>query len=552
MSIRPQQVFRFHPAAFSLYQARFRMYLRILIVCFCLLALPHPAPAQASRRKARAPRPAATTTPAPASDAPAASVALRQNEPKGWVWVSQTINLAKQLGGDENIYTIDGEPPPEMITRRVTLGLVIDAEGHIVTRLFDVSPTNPPMNVAAYALGTKRFPARFLGMDSVTGLCVLKSEGANFQPATISTSSTLPLRQAVRLYGFHPNLNQNAAPGLSLDRPRRLPFPGLIEKATRDFRFNTNNPIYYLLSPKLTPVQDCSLILEKNESVFGVAIYDIGSEGRHLVYPISRVQTIAQAVIKTHKSLAYGWLGITGLDVPSVIKTQMANPAQPEPGVIITAVAPDSPADLAGVRPKDILLGINDRRIESRAQLSTALRNLPPDCEITLKIKRESEYKTLKTTLVPAPATEPDQQLIAFTRRLEVMEEELKALPPTDPSREKIGPRVDMMRTFVGLVTSQAPPDIRLRVYYGLEIQPLTGQLMNYFAVTNGVLITSTVENNKAARAGLQAGDVIVKAGEQQITSLSNLLAALDGASTPQVEITVSRRKELVKVNYTR
>src|SRR5262249_16666492 len=161
--------------------------------------------------------------------------------------------------------------------------------------------------------------------------------------------ATLPLRQDIRLYGFHPNLRQNKVPVMSIDRPRRLAFPGQIAKATSDFRFNPNNPIYFLLSPKLTPVQDCSLILEKDDSVFGIAIYDIGSGDRHLVYPISRVKSIAQAVIKSHKSLAFGWLGITDVvNVGPVIPTPTYVPPPPEPGVRITAIVPDSPADLAG------------------------------------------------------------------------------------------------------------------------------------------------------------------------------------------------------------
>ena len=71
---------------------------------------------------------------------------------------------------------------------------------------------------------------------------------------------------------------------------------------------------------------------------------------------------------------------------------------------------------------------------------------------------------------------------------------------------------------------------------------------MNYFAVTNGVLVSNVGENNKAARAGLQAGDVIVKVGEQQISNLATLLKALEPSPGEALEITVSRRRELVKL----
>lgn len=546
-------MYGFSPCGLLQFIDIYRMYLRILVVSIWILALTPLAPAQkSSRRKPRATPPAAETT-QPSATEPN-QIVLRQREPKGWVWVSQTIDLAKQYGGDENvnIMTLDGEPLPAMPKKRTTLGLVVDDEGHIVTRLFDVSPNNPPQQVTAQALDTKPFQAQFLGMDTVTGLCVLKVDGTRFASAPISAQTALPARANIRLYGFHPNLNQNTVPGLSTVRPRRLSYPGQITKAVGDFRFNANNPIYYLLSPKLTPVQDGSLILEEDDAVFGIAIYDIGSEGRHLVYPVSRVKTIAQTVIKTHKSLAYGWLGINGRDMYMQIQTPISSKKQPELGVIISVVAPDSPAEVAGIKPNDVLMSVNDRRVETRAQLGTALSQIPADSEVKLGIKRGKEYKVVKAKLVPAPPAEPEQQYIAFADRLETVETELKSASPNDPNRPNLEAKKKAWVTFINGIFTEAPSDIRLRVFYGFDIQPLTGQLMNYFAVTGGVLVSSVVKDNKAQRAGLQAGDVIVQAGDKPVTNLASLISALDGATGESVEISVTRRRETLKLNFPR
>lgn len=538
--------------------ANFRMFLRILVICLWILALLPSAPAQVSRRKAQKPRApkSSINSPdsAPANDGKTGAITLRQSDLRGWVWVSHTIDLAQQLGGEENIMTLDGEPLQLMPKRRVTLGLVIDDEGHVVTRLVDVAPSNPPINVTVRALDSKPITAKFLGMDTVTGLCVLKAEGISLKVPVFSNPATLRARYNIRLYGFHPNLNQGVSAAMSLESPRRDTYPGQITKAINDFRYHAGNPIYYLISPQLTPAQDCSLILEKDNSVFGIAIYSIGGEGKHLVYPISRVQTIAQSVIKSHKSIAYGWLGATGRDLYARIRTPLDKlPQIPEElGVIITAVAPDSPAELAGVKPYDVVVSVNDRKIDTYAQMVTLMRQIPPDSEVTLRVKRGNEYRSLKAKLVPAPATEPEQQLLAFARQLENMEGELKTLSATDPGRQKLEPKLGVMKDFIGQITQQASPDIRLRVLYGFEIQPLTGQLMNYFTVTNGVLVTNVTERNKAAKSGLQAGDVIIKVGEKTVTNLATLIGALDAAAGESVEITVSRRREQVKITYQR
>ncbi|HEX9003131.1 MAG TPA: PDZ domain-containing protein, partial [Blastocatellia bacterium] len=385
--------------------------------------------------------------------------------------------------------------------------------------------------------------------DTVTGFCVIKAEGVALKQANFDHSTTLPQRLNVRLYGFHPNqlLGTSSRLAMNVETPRPNLFAGEIAKAVSDFRYNASNPIYYLINPQITPAQDGSLIL-KNGAVFGIAFYDTGSEGRHLVYPVSRVQTIAEFVIKSNQSIAYGWLGATGNNVYAPIQTPLSQRTPVELGVRILAVAPDSPAEKAGVRPQDIVLGINDRRIENREQLNSAIRQIPADSEITLRIKRSNEYKIVKAKLIPAPATDPEQQLFAHVRRLEAMKDELKALPPTDPTRQSLEARVNMMSSFVQILTSPASPEIRLRIFYGFEVETLTGQLMNYFAVTNGLLVSNVVESNKAARAGLQAGDIITKVGEIQIANLPALIKALNEADGEAIEITVSRRREVVKL----
>ena len=540
------------------------MFLRILVVFFWIFTLLQPASAQSWRRrkasqaqaqpggvdKVQAGAPA--SEPAGANDG--AKRSWRRTEAHGWVWVSRTIDLAQQLGGEYNIPTLDGEPLPLMPS--VTLGLVIDNEGHVVTRLADATPGAPPVNVSVRAQGGSPVAAKFLGMDAVTGLCVLKAEGASLAAPAFSNLPALPRQLRIRLYGFHPRVNQNASAITSL-YPRCNTFPGQIVKAVEDFRFNSYNPIYYLLSPQLTIAQDCSLILDKDDSVFGVAVYNIGGEGNHLVYPVSRLQTIAQSIIKSHTSIAYGWLGATGQDAPRLESALVSRPQAPaEMGVLISNIVPDGPAEKAGIKPQDVVVAINDRRIATYKQMILMMKQISPDNEVSLKVKRGNEYKHLKAKLTSPPAIEPEQEFVAFNRELDAIEKKLNSLPPTDPTRPHLENRKDAWSRLVnGLVDgiwNQAPSDVRLRVLYGFEVQTLTGQLMVYFAAPNGLLVSNVSENAAAARAGLQAGDVIVEAGAKSINRLADLIDALDSTGGSPLEITVARRRERLKITFKR
>jgi len=75
---------------------------------------------------------------------------------------------------------------------------------------------------------------------------------------------------------------------------------------------------------------------------------------------------------------------------------------------------------------------------------------------------------------------------------------------------------------------------------------------MNYFQVTNGVLVSNVTEKEKAARAGLQAGDVIIEVGGKPINRLADLISALDSGTGESIEIAVSRRREQLKITLER
>ncbi|MGA1368289.1 MAG: PDZ domain-containing protein [Blastocatellia bacterium] len=465
-------------------------------------------------------------------------------EPVGWVWVSQTFDLSKQIGEEESILTLDGEPLPSLLRQRVTLGLVIDEQGHIVTRLIDISPTSPPSDLSVRSLTTRAVAARFIGMDQVSGLCVLKAEGGNLPVASFYSPSILPASLEIRLYGFHPNQRMNLQANVVYSNPRRTFSPGKVSKATQDFRYQSNNPVYHLLSPRLTPIQDGSLVLGPMNQIFGISIYDSSGQGPDLVYPISRIVSVANSIIQSKQSVTHGWLGATGIDATTGPPSAIYQPSLENVGVRITAVAPDSPAEKAGIFPKDLLLYLNDRRIRNYAQLVTAVRQLPVGSEIFVRVRRGSEIRVLKATLVASPSIEPEQQLRTFAQKIEEMQSSLRLMREGDPARPGLLERIEKMKYFLDTITVPAPPRVRLRVFLGIETAPLAGQLMGYFAVTNGLLVTSVEEKSKAAIAGLQAGDVVTQVNSTTITGIETLSQSLFQSTGEPLSMVIVRHRE--------
>jgi S1-C subfamily serine protease len=477
--------------------------------------------------------------------------------PSGLVYVSQKIDLREQLSAEETIFSLDGEPVPQLQTTSVTLGLLLDAQGHIVTRLANIAPQAPAPQLMVYLTGGRlgQFPANFVGMDSVTGLCVLKAENlpADVLPATTKSAAPplgAPPQRAIQLFGFNPKQRGGGTRGIAFIRPRILPTFGAIKKAVEDFRYSTSNPIYHLIAPTtLTPVQDCSVAVEKDGSVLGLVAYDTSGEEIHLVYPLNRIQQLAVMIIE-HKRFVvpHAWLGATsgGHDPQALVKkTASIN----ERGVLIAAVFPDSPAEMAGMRPHDLLVSISGRSLFTGADLSSTLRLLPADSEVTLKVRRGNEFKLLPARLAPAPALDAKQQLDWMVRQKEEYERRAQQLPENDPNRQKNESKAKAMQNILGGITNAAPPEIWVNLMYGVEVIALTPQLAKSLAAPGGVLVSRLSSSSKCAQAGVKIGDVIVKIGEEAVADSASLKQALSQEKAEAIEFLIVRQGQSLKLN---
>ncbi|MBS1809766.1 MAG: PDZ domain-containing protein [Acidobacteria bacterium] len=441
-----------------------------------------------------------------------------------------------------------------MQTTSVTLGLLLDQEGYIVTRLANIPAPNNPLPLTIYPAGTRggQFQAIFIGMDSVTGFCLLKIENLPAHFTNIVTAPPPPppgVQRPIQLWGFNPKQRGSGTPGVLLIKPRLFTSTGMIKKAVDDFRYSPSNPLFYLTSPTtLTPVQDCSVAVEKDGSITGLVAYDTSGEETHFVFPLSRLQQLA-AMIIAHKRIVvpHAWLGATskGYDPHALVPNKLT---ATERGVLIAAVFPDSPAETAGMRPNDMLLSISGRPLTTGADLSSTLRLLPADSEVTLRVRRGNEFKILPARLAPAPALDAKQQINWMMGQMEDYERRAKQLPTDDPNRAKNESKAAAFRTILGGIWNAAPPEVWLRLMYGVEGTAVTPQLAKYLSAPGGVLISTLNASGKLAQAGGKVGDVIVKIGEQTIADAASLMQALSSEKGDQIEIVLVRQGQAINL----
>ena len=163
-------------------------------------------------------------------------------------------------------------------------------------------------------------------------------------------------------------------------------------------------------------------------------------------------------------------------------------------GVEALMVDGDSPAGKVGLKEHDVIVGFNGKQVSSVDQLRRFLRETPPGRTIPLAIKRAGKDLMLKVTL----ARRPEEN---------AMMPEVPNIPPMPP--------LDLEIPTIIVLQSSARN--------GAVVEDLTPQLAEFFGVRNGqgVLVRSVDRGSPAAEAGLKAGDVITKVGNDAVTCSS-------------------------------
>ncbi len=173
-----------------------------------------------------------------------------------------------------------------------------------------------------------------------------------------------------------------------------------------------------------------------------------------------------------------------------------------ESGVEITRVEENSPAAKAGLKVGDVVLQYNGQRVEGMEQFSRFVRETPPGREVKLTVSRDGNLQTIMARI-------GSRKSAAFGPMPEMPNIEIPAMPD-------IPHNLMMWRSSM----------------LGIEAEPLRGQLADYFGAKEGVLVRSVAKDSAAEKAGLRAGDVLLKVNGTAVTTpgeISSVLRSLEG-----------------------
>ena len=310
---------------------------------------------------------------------------------KGVVEITSTSSDASGFGGQQ---------------RAQGSGWVYDTDGHIVTNQHVVDGAR---SISVRFWNGATHPAEVVGTDPSTDLAVIKvgAPSSILQPLQVGDSSALSVGDGVVAIGSPFGLEGTVTSGIVSALNRQMTAPNrftITNSIQTDAAINHGNSGGPLLNAQGRVVGVNAQI----ESDSG------GNDGVGFAIPSSTVKAIVPQLAETGEA-EHAYLGVEIETIPAGVASQL----ELTPGVEITTVRLDTPAERAGLRAAsgsetvngeryptggDVITEIDGRAVTSAAQLQDAVDSKRPGETVTLTYFRGGEQHTVEVKLAARPS----------------------------------------------------------------------------------------------------------------------------------------------------
>ena len=273
-------------------------------------------------------------------------------------------------------------------------GVILDTRGYMITNQHVVADAQ---RIQVTLSDGVSLPAQLVGVDELDDLAVVKvSTSAKLTAVVLADSSKVQVGQEVLVIGSPLGITQSVTSGIvsALDRAVST-IPDAIQT---DAAINPGNSGGALvdLRGELVGIPTSTAIDPQ---------FQTPANGVGFAIPSNRVQFIADQLIETgkvsHTGRAAMGVQITSVDASLVAKRHLTVSA----GALILNVAGTSPAEVAGLRPDDVIMRIGTTLVTDAATYVGALLHLRPGEVVPVSIVRGTERLTIQVTLGEAQAT---------------------------------------------------------------------------------------------------------------------------------------------------
>jgi Do/DeqQ family serine protease len=265
-------------------------------------------------------------------------------------------------------------------------GVVVDSNGYILTNQHVVKDAS---EIKVVINGDQVKKARVVGTDADTDLAVLQVGGEGLTVAQLGDSRNLRIGDIVLAIGNPFGIGKTVTQGIvSATGRHQLGLANYENFIQTDAAINQGNSGGALISA------DGKVVGINTAMLSGGG----GSAGVGFAIPIEIAEEVKRQIL-LHGRVIRGWIGVQGQDVTQSLADSLG--LDEVTGVLVFAVVTDG---LAGIKPGDIIQGLDGKEIESSYQVLNQVAGFQPGREVSLDIMRNNELISLSIAVEERPA----------------------------------------------------------------------------------------------------------------------------------------------------
>lgn len=229
-------------------------------------------------------------------------------------------------------------------------GIIISEEGYIVTNNHVIEDAN---ELAVVLKGGKEVKATLIGRDSVTDVAVIKIDEPNLTVAKLGDSDQV--RQGELAIAIGNPLGHTLAGTVTV---------GVVSAVNRQITYGQHTFTMIQTDAAINHGNSGGALINSKGEIIGMNTLKTQAEGLGFAIPTNVFMPIAQQLIEKG-SIERPGIGVIIVEVTDEMIKTYGFPK----GVAIVDVSPNGAADKAGLLPKDIIIGIEDKTIETIDEL---------------------------------------------------------------------------------------------------------------------------------------------------------------------------------------
>ncbi len=267
-------------------------------------------------------------------------------------------------------------------------GIILDRKGLIVTNNHVIDGAS---QVRVSLKDGRTFTGEVVGADEATDVAVIRLDADDLPAAELGDSEALKVGQFVLAIGNALALPGGPTVSMGVLSAKGRPLPG------SDFIFEG----LLQTDAAVNPGNSGGPLADLDGRIIGITTMMIPyAQGMGFAIPINTVKKIAQEILENGR-VSRRWIGISGIDVTPQLARRYD--LQTASGFLVAEVVPRSPADYAGIRSGDVVVGADGGEVKHTKDLLLAISRVGAGGSVRLEVDRMGRRGSLDVKPSEAP-----------------------------------------------------------------------------------------------------------------------------------------------------